>query len=566
MMQFISKSLASFAILILPLLTLSQSTYLPQGHKHQQFLNRMEIKMQRNPDFNVTTVKPLSRHLAVIGVEAADSLEKAGSLPLSRVDKHNLRSFLMNNSEWVTGDTAEFYSRRSLWNTFYKTKAHLLEVDEKDFFLAVNPVFQGQLSTESDNNGDGIFLNSKGVTLRGLIANRIGFSAYITDNQERGPTFVQQRVNQFLAVPGAGFYKPFKTTATDYIDARGSINFGVTKYIDVQFGYDKNFIGNGYRSLFLSDFANSALFLKLNTRIWKINYQNIFMELTPQFKNAAGTSNLLLDKKYSAMHHLSVNVTKWLNVGLFDAVIFGRENHFEFSYLNPIMFLRAAEQQNGSSDNAILGFDFKANVAKRFQFYGQFMLDEFYLKEIKAGNGWWGNKFGVQLGSKYIDAFGAKNLDLQGEINIVRPFSYSHSDSTANFTHYNQPMTHPLGANFLEAIGIIRYQPHPKWQTSARLIVWRQGLDTGNSNIGVNIFKINTTRSGDYGYDLPSGEPINGINFQFLVSYEIKENIFFEASALLRSVKTTHVNTIDNNAAVMTAGIRINMFRREYDY
>ena len=72
MMQFISKSLASAVILILPLVTFSQSTYLPQGHKHQQFLNRMEIKMQRYPDFNVTTVKPFSRQRAVIGVETAD--------------------------------------------------------------------------------------------------------------------------------------------------------------------------------------------------------------------------------------------------------------------------------------------------------------------------------------------------------------------------------------------------------------------------------------------------------------------------------------------------------------
>ena len=54
------------------------------------------------------------------------------------------------------------------------------------------------------------------------------------------------------------------------------------KYLDFQFGYDKNFIGNGYRSLFLSDFGNSYLFLKINTRIWKFNYLNLFMELTPQ--------------------------------------------------------------------------------------------------------------------------------------------------------------------------------------------------------------------------------------------------------------------------------------------
>src|SRR5690606_35063996 len=122
----------------------------------------------------------------------------------------------------------------------------------------------------------------KGLTLRGLIAKRIGFSAYITDNQERGPQFVQQRIIDFDAVPGVGFYKDFKKTATDYIDARGSIHFTAAKYLDFQFGYDKNFIGNGYRSLFLSDFGNSYLFLKINTRIWKIDYMNLFMELVPQ--------------------------------------------------------------------------------------------------------------------------------------------------------------------------------------------------------------------------------------------------------------------------------------------
>ena len=79
--------------------------------------------------------------------------------------------------------------------------------------------------------------------------------------------------------------------AYDYFDARGYITFNATKYIDIQFGYDKNFIGNGYRSLFLSDCGNSYLFLKLNTRIWKFNYQNLFMELMPQFQKSG--DNLL---------------------------------------------------------------------------------------------------------------------------------------------------------------------------------------------------------------------------------------------------------------------------------
>ena len=170
----------------------------------------------------------------------------------------------------------------------------------------------------------------------------------------------------------------------------------------------------------------------------------------------------LIGKKYAVIHHLDVNIAKWLNVGLFESIVFGRKDHFDFSYLNPVIFYRSIEQQNGSDDNALAGMDLKANVAKRFQFYGQLLLDEFKLSEIKNNRGWWANKFGMQMGVKYIDALGIKNLDLQLEHNRVRPFTYSHRDSVANYTHYNQPLAHPLMENFKEVIAILRYQPAPK--------------------------------------------------------------------------------------------------------
>ncbi|WP_315820540.1 hypothetical protein [Paraflavitalea speifideaquila] len=562
-MQFIAKSILRLSVLLFPAISLAQSGYLPQGNKHQAILDRLEIKLQNNTDLNVSTLKPLSRRLAVRAGEYADSLQKAGGTLLSAVDQYKLRSLFMNNSEWVQGDTTGFASKRPIWNTFYKTKANFLEVNEKDFFLAVNPVIQQQQSIESDNTDQRIFLNAKGIAIRGMIAKRLGFSAYFTDNQERGPLFVQQRIKAMDAVPGVGFYKDFKTTATDYIDARGSINFTAAKYLDFQFGYDKNFIGNGYRSLFLSDFGNSYLFLKINTRIWKLDYMNLFMELVPQTVDISA-GNKLLDRKYTAIHHLSMQMTRWLNIGVFEAVTFGRKNHFDLLYLNPIIFLRASEQQAGSADNAIIGLDVKANVAKRFQFYGQLMLDEFKLKEIKGGKGWWANKFGIQAGAKYIDAFSIRNLDLQGEVNLVRPFSYSHFDSLANYTHYNQPLAHPLGANFIEAIGIIRYQPHPKWTTSARLILWQQGTDTANSNVGSNIFVTNNTRASDYGYKLPNGPKSTGINAQLLASYELKENLHLDASILIRRLTSDVV--ADRNTSLFTLGVRMNMFRREYDY
>lgn len=566
----ILKCLSVLLVFICPFISPAQTTYLPEGSKEYQFIDRLEIKQGNFTDLNYSTIKPFSRKAIVSEAEYFDSARLGYStsltgedtrkqwvgLNLTKIDEYNLHSILMNNSEWVTEPRESFLSRQPILKTFYATKPNLLEVNVKDFFLAVNPVLSLQLSKESSND-DNIFYNKRGITARGRIANRIGFSTTITDNQERGPQFFQNWVNKYRAVPGVGYYKDFKTTAFDYFDARGYITFNATKYIDIQFGYDKNFIGNGYRSLFLSDFGDSYLFLKLNTRIWKFNYENIFMELMPQFVK---TGDDLLDRKYAAVHHLSMNVTKWLNIGLFESVIFGRKNRFDFEYLNPIIFLRHIEGTVGSPDNALAGVDFKANVAHHFQFYGQLLLDEFILKEVRKGDGYWANKFGYQLGAKYVDAFNLKNLDVQFETNRARPFTFSHNDSIANYTHYNQPLSHPLGGNFQEFIGILKYQPAPKWYLNARAIYYYQGLDSAGANFGSNPFASYTTRTKDYGFNVGSGNKVKVFNAAFTLSYELRENLFIEGSYLYR--KYTGLT----DRSMFGIGIRWNAARREYDY
>lgn len=565
-MQF-KKTLVRLFILLLPVQLLAQSTNLPQGSKHLHFLDRLEILLQDHAELNFSGFKPLSRRIAVSAAETADSLHQKYPYDfvyhLSKTDQYNLKSLLMNNIEWVSGDTSGFASKKPLWKALYKTKADMFSVNEKDFFLAVNPVIQQQQSLESGNS-QRIYLNSKGLTGRGLIGKKVGFDFYITDNQERPPVFVQQLEDKFLAVPGAGFYKSFKQTGYDYFDARGSVYFNAAKYFNFQFGYERNFIGNGYRSLLLSDFATNYLFLKINTRIWKLHYTNLFMELFPQNTNNPG--NVLLPKKYAAMHRLSINVTRWLNIGLTESVIFGRPNRFEFSYLNPVIFLRSVEQQIGSPDNAMLGMDFKLNVGRQGQLYGQFLLDEFVLKELRSKNGWWGNKFGVQLGAKYIDAFDIKHLDLQGEMNVARPFTYTHYNVVGNHTHYNQPLAHPLGAGFTEFTGILRYQPRPKWNTLLKIILFARGVDTAGKNLGNNIFLSSNTRPFDYGYTLPTGLKSSGVNASALISYEYRENLFFDGSLMFRRVSASGTPTLSSNTTLLSVGLRMNMFRREYDY
>ena len=566
-MQII-KSVITLAVFFYPSFIFSQTTYLPEGSKEYQLIDRLEIKQGQNTDLNFSTLKPYSRRSVVEEAEYIDSVnhepasltgngegEKTKS-NLTPVDQYNLHSLLMDNSEWVTGSKESFFSKKPILNTFYVAKPNFLEVNTKDFFLVVNPVIDLQVGAES-GNPQNLYYNKRGVTLRGRIANKIGFSTTITDNQERGPSFFKNRVISLDAVPGVGFYKKFKSNGYDYFDGRGYFTFNVTKYIDVQFGYDKNFIGNGYRSLFLDNDGDSYLFLKMNTKIWKFDYENLFMELMPQHSK---TGDNLLDRKYAAMHHLSMNVTKWLNVGLFEGVVFGRKNRFDFEYLNPIIFLRHIEGTLGSPDNAVAGIDFKANAVHHLQFYGQLLLDEFLVHEILKGNGYWANKYGYQLGIKYIDAFKINNLDLQLESNRVRPFTYSHSDSVANYTHYNQPLAHPLGASFQEWIGILKYQPAPKWYVDARMIYYYQGLDSAGINFGSDPFELYTTRTSNFGYYMGSGRKVKCLNASLTLSYELRENLFIDGNLLYR--KYTGLD----NSSVFNIGIRWNAARRDYDY
>jgi hypothetical protein len=298
------------------------------------------------------------------------------------------------------------------------------------------------------------------------------------------------------------------------------------------------------------------------------------MELMPQYKK---NGDNLLDRKYQVMHHLSFNISKSVNIGVFEAVTFGRRNHFEFQYLNPIIFLRHIEGSQGSADKAKAGFDFKANVANKLQFYGQFLLDEFVLSKLKNDPSNYVNKYGYQLGAKYVDAFGIYNLDLQVETNRVRPFTYSHYDSVSNYTHYNQPLAHPLGANFQEFIGIIKYQPLPKFYIYAKAIYYYQGLDSAGFNFGSNPFRLYNDGKPlldpanpllgqrTNGYTIGSGTKATCLNALLQLSYEVRQNIYVDLSLQHRSYKLGNT-AATTSSTLISAGIRMNIAKREYDF
>jgi hypothetical protein len=311
----------------------SQSVYAPQNPDYYHLIERYEIKYGKFADGLHTHIKPLERR----GIAQLANSVGGNANFLSGRDQFNLNYLRNDNWEWT--DSATNDSKRPILGVFYEKKSDLYQYRSDEFEIHINPVlyFGAGIATDEEARP---FINTRGVELRGMISKKIGFYTFLADNQAVFPEYARERINLFNAVPNEGYWKRFKQNGVDFFTARGYFTFSPVKPIQVQFGHDKNFIGSGYRSMILSDFSNNYLFLKLNTRVWRINYQNIFAQMNADIPNFFDS---VFPKKYLAFHHLSVNITKNLNIGLFESVVFGRSDSlgrstFDLNYLNPIIF------------------------------------------------------------------------------------------------------------------------------------------------------------------------------------------------------------------------------------
>ncbi len=542
MLNFLSpKSFLFLAVsLLITVPTRAQNIYTTLNQQENLLLDKAEIKQGI---ISHTSLKPFSVKELMDSTSVNDSSELVQRYKLFyNKEKTRHQRFLYANNQ-------DFYS-----------------VSTKDFKLRINPIiyFSGGKNLIDKET---IFTNTRGIRLSGTIDNKVSFHTAFTDNQARLPRYVDKQIALHQAIPYQNLWKKFKLTGYDYFNAQGYINFHVIKHIDLTLGYGTLFLGDGNRSLLLSGYAGNMPYMRINTKIWKINYSNIYAKMTASFPTSGGVPiDGLYPTKYLTAHYLSIDILKNLNIGLYEAVVLSRTDStgidygYDLAYLNPIIFYRSVEQNLGSPDNAILGLNMKWNVAKTLSFYGQFVLDEFKLDEIKSFKGWWANKYGGQLGAKYIDAFGVKNLHLQSEINIVRPYTYSHGRSVSSYTHFQKPLAHPLGANFAEAIGIIKYAPTHKLFFTTKATFIKTGRDGKNQNWGSNPFLNNQSKQQVYGNRIGQGIATKIALIKFSASYQVFPNIFLDLDILKRK-ETSQAST-----SYIGFGIRANTSRVQHNF
>ncbi|MFM7217840.1 MAG: hypothetical protein ACKO1U_07465 [Bacteroidota bacterium] len=462
----------------------------------------------------------------------------------------------------VVLSNTHFYST---WVGRKLRKEHLLQVDKDDLLLSIDPIFNLQAGTDRLNDRN-VFVNTRGLLVQGNVSGRFFFYTSFRENQARYLSYIDSTIRITGVAPGQGKAKFLSNEKLDFSMSTGGMAFRLNRHFDFLFAQDKLFIGDGYRSMLLSDNAYPFPFLRTNMTFWKFRYSVTYAVM--QDLQTPPDQNIGYPKKYSTFHHLDVNIGRKnrLSLGFFESVVWApaASRGYELHYLNPFLFLRPVENSMGSPDNALLGLNVRWKVSKSSSIYGQLMLDEFLLDEVRAGNGWWGNKQAAQLGVKSFSLFGIKDLNFQSEINFARPFTYQHRSGSQNYSHYNQALAHPLGADFVESITFVNY----RWRNffaELKVQVAQMGRDTSAANLGNNIFLSYDTRPQDYGYDMFTGRECKlntiGIRVNYLVNP--KTDFVVEAGYEQRSFSSK----VDNQqSGLVYFGLRTSLENYYFDF
>lgn len=365
------------------------------------------------------------------------------------------------------------------------------------------------------------------------------------------------------------------------------MSYSPYNFLRLELANSKNFYGDGYRSFLLSDFASNYPYFKLESSFLNFKYSCVWaLHHTYQLMINSFNDSMYYSRinKFDVFHYLDWRIGKRFNIGLFEAIITKNDGFFKFEYLNPIIFFRPVEFSLGSEDNALMGTNIKFVINERNAVYGQFALDDIIvgqlINDIKhtlnpdytGEYGWFANKWAAQLGYKSYDIFKIKNLDIFTEVNIARPYTYSHVNPEQNYSHLGQALAHPLGANFVESVSGISYSGK-RILVDAKIMYAIVGADSTGTHFGQNIYK--PTMDGNQGYSyivnsygntILQGVRTNSITAKIDFGYILKENknLSLNAGVIFRSLKPETGES--SSQTYVYLGIKSSFSKREMIY
>ncbi len=470
-----------------------------------------------------------------------------------------------------------FYDKKTWFGRKFFNE-NTARIQGEDYWFTFDIAADLQIGRDEGAN-IGTYNNTRAGIIQGGLGDKLNFYSVIYESQGRFAGYYNDLARSLgregsstVVIPGRGIGEVFNETGFDYPVVEGYLNYEATDFLDLQFGTGKNFIGDGYRSLFLSDNASPNAYFKMETTFWKFKYTSIWS--SPRNLNTR-TEGGAYTTKYMATHYLSYNVTERLNIGLFESALFESEPNrgFDWNFLNPVIFYNMVEYATGTrAGKSMIGLSYKYKWSNKINSYGQLLIDELSVDDVTAMNDSWKNKFGLQLGVKYYDAFKLKNLYLQLEYNQVRPYTYSHNTLSLHYTHNNQSMAHLWGANFRELMFITRYKKD-RYYGHAKFIFGERGFETtedSNPFFGADLFGDERNRIGDTNIQIGQGNKATSYYAEFEFGYLVNPttNLKLYINLIHRDLDVAQNNArnFDRKTTWLNLGFRTDIFNWYYDY
>lgn len=531
-----TKILLFFAGLLACSTTLAQAVYQPYSYQFYQKLNSSIYSIDTRVH---SSIKPFL---------VDDSLIRPGFDSLMNLGVDTSR---------------KGWALRKLFNQ------HLIEVKGNDYTFYAD--FLPDLQIGRDVSGKRTtWLNTRGYQIGGTIGKKFSFYTNGFENQGVFPVYVNDFINKYKIVPGQLTGKVGQKTQ-DWTYVTANVSYTPIKYLNISLAYDKNFIGDGYRSMLLSDISSNYTALKLTGKLGNVHYMSMWAymmdPLAPKLANDRGTGDR---NKWGAYQYVDWNINNRASIGFFQAVTWADKNEggnrgFDFNYINPIVFIRPLESANTTSpDKMHLGLNGKYKALKNLTVYGQFLLDEFSAKEFFSNKGYWANKWAAQLGLRGFDAFGVKSLNFLAEYNLARPYTYSHFQEITNYSNYGQPLAHPFGANFREFVTIWNYSIG-RFDFQGQGNYGRYGLDGPGEDNGKDIFIPYGNHAEKYGNYIGQGIATNLVYLDGKIAFLLnpKYNLRFELGGVYRNEKNKEFH---HRTSMITFGLRSSFRNLYYDF
>lgn len=415
-----------------------------------------------------TNQDSLRMHTAVRPLMESSALTYSSAQAAHKTDVTKHFAWLFKDSNWL--------KRKSKWENFYSKKG-------SEFYFDINPLFNFEYGRDlANNNALKFFKNSRGILINGHLTDKFSFSTMVMENQMYVPTYLRNYAYGIGALrdigtgfkfespvmPGQGRVKVYSDQHFDFAYAQGYFTFAPHKNHRLQLGNGKLVVGDGYRSMLLSDNASSYPYLRYQGEYLKgkLQYSLVYAALLNMVRHKYySTPEPIFERKAAVFYHLNWMVSKKLNIGFFEGDVWRRTSDEQvYQKLDPTYFMPVPLVNvlrfgmRDSAVNTLLGLNFKYLIRKQLYAYGQLACDD-------PSDG----KFAYQIGAKWFDAFGWKHFYLQGEINHAARYMYAADNGRINYGHYNQSLAHPSGAGFFEAMLFGHYR-NDDFFYSARII------------------------------------------------------------------------------------------------